>query len=93
MTNEHFKSKTWIYYYEPVAPAKKSILSNGEKRLVANNGSLVCSNPACAAVSQGYTTKSRDTLAAYAIALAGASQMVTGQTLLLFDPQVLQDEN
>ncbi|KAF9358967.1 hypothetical protein BGX26_000509 [Mortierella sp. AD094] len=77
LTDEYRSSKTCIYCFGEVRTARARRIVNGEAKMVRINGALECVNPMCPSVKVGYTIKSRDPHSALAIALAGASALLS----------------
>jgi hypothetical protein len=73
MTNEYRTSKTCVFCFEQVQLARATRETKGTWKRVRLNGAVECVNPDCVSFKCGYTTKGRDSHAALAIAIAGAS--------------------
>ncbi|KAI8345659.1 hypothetical protein B0O80DRAFT_472500 [Mortierella sp. GBAus27b] len=89
MTNEYCSSKTCIFCFARTRLAKATRTINGGTKTRRLNGSVECYNPGCPSRSVRYTIKARDPHAAAAIALAGASCLLSPnhRTISPFTPQ------
>ncbi|KAG0168354.1 hypothetical protein DFQ29_010183 [Apophysomyces sp. BC1021] len=79
MTNEYRSSQTCVGCYGPIMRQKASRASSKGERSV--NGASLCMNIECPPYRAGQATQNRDIQAAMCIALAGASLLLTGETL------------
>lgn len=77
LTNEFRSSKTCIYCFQELEKAYARRIVNGQVKMVRVNGALECTNPDCDSFKASYTIKSRDAHSAVAIALAGASALLS----------------
>ena len=83
ITNEHRSSQTCVFCFDQVT---RPLTSNGRKIY----GVSRCMNSGCLAFQTGRACQGRDTQASLAIALAGLSTMIDGQTLAPFNPRLGQ---
>jgi len=83
ITNEYRTSQTCVFCFNQVT---RPLNSNGRKI----NGASRCMNSGCLAFQNGRACQGRDTQASLAIALAGLSTMIDGQTLAPFNPRLGQ---
>jgi len=88
MTNEFCTSKTCVYCYSRIRQAKTRRLVNGEMKTIRLNGAVECIEPSCPSRKGRHTISSRDPHAAAAIAIAGASNLLSPerQTITPFSP-------
>lgn len=77
MTNEFRTSKTCVFCFEQVQLARATRDIKGTSKRVTLNGGIECINPDCVSFKCGYTTRGRDSNAALAIAIAGASNLLS----------------
>jgi len=77
MTNEFRTSKTCVFCFEQVQLARANRDKKGTFKRVTVNGAVECVNPDCVSFKCGYTTRGGDSHAALAIAIAGASNLLS----------------
>jgi hypothetical protein len=95
MTDEYRSSQTCIFCFKQIVLVKARRQVNGNERLVKVNGAVECVNKACPSFKCNYTIKARDTHSAVAIAIAGASNLLSAnrETLPPFRRIRRPDEN
>jgi hypothetical protein len=85
MTNEYLTSQTCSTCFNPIMHPQVRKIVSGKWKSVKSNGTSLCVNPLCPTYKAGRNTSNRDVQAAHCIAIAGASRLLTGQTLACFE--------
>jgi len=77
MTNEYRSSQTCVWCFQQTRLARSRRIINGRITSVKIHGAVECINPSCISFKCGYTIKPRDPHSAIAIAIAGASILLS----------------
>ena len=85
MINEYLTSQTCSTCFNPIIHPQVRKIVSGKWKSVKSNGTSLCVNPLCPTYKAGRNTSNRDVQAAHCIAIAGASRLLTGQTLACFE--------
>jgi hypothetical protein len=86
MTNEYLTSKTCSTCFNPIIHPQAQKIVSGEWKSVKSNGTSVCVISLCLTYKAARRSNTnRYVQAAHCIAIAGASQLLTSQTLACFE--------
>ncbi|KAL7325285.1 hypothetical protein PS15p_207792 [Mucor circinelloides] len=85
VTNEHNASQTYLFCCSKPSHPQKLVIMKNKQHLCSVNGTSVCTNSGCALRTKDETHKTRDSLSALAIDLAGLSTVILGQPIPSLD--------
>ncbi|KAF9578965.1 hypothetical protein BGW38_004979 [Lunasporangiospora selenospora] len=83
ITSEYRSSKTCIFCFQEVRLARARRVIRGEVKTVKVHGAVECVNPKCPSLKCGYSIRPRDVHSAVAIAIAGASNLLSPERATL----------
>lgn len=86
ITNEHNTSQTCVFCFQKTDHPQKVFSKKGAIALKTVNGASVCNNNECILSLSGTSHKARDSVSALAIGISGASRLISGTTLEVFNP-------